>query len=68
MDTNQLKFTPTPYYCTECGTVLMSRYEGQFVACGKECDASFVDQTLYYIRVGGPAQPIPEVTDESRQN
>lgn len=42
------------YKCRNCHNVIQSKYEGNFVQC--PCGDSFVDQTKYYIRVGGPAE------------
>jgi hypothetical protein len=44
-------FTPTKYVATCCNSVIFSEYSGQFKSC--KCGKSFVDQTEYYVRMGG---------------
>lgn len=50
------EFNPTLCQCTECETILQSKWEGQFVRC--ECGKSFVDQTRYCSRYGGSVLPV----------
>lgn len=52
------KFVPAKYQCPDCRDIIFSRSPGEFVRCS--CEACFVDQTEYYIRVGGPAEPVDD--------
>lgn len=51
-------FSPFVYVCQSCHQQIFSRFSGEFVQC--ECGKSYVDQTKYYIRVGGNAKPVTE--------
>ena len=58
MSQSQKSFDPPPYQCTKCLGVIKSQYSGHFCQC--PCGHSFVDQTPYYMRVGGNAIPYEE--------
>lgn len=53
-----LKFTPIFYKCPHCNDTFASSRSGEWVAC--KCGKCYVDQTLYYIRVGGDAILVEE--------
>ena len=57
-ESSQAKFKPIQYKCPDCGDVFASSHSGEWVAC--KCGKCFVDQTEYYIRVGGNAQPLED--------
>jgi hypothetical protein len=46
-----------PVFCTKCRTVMWSRYEGQYLACG--CGGAMCDQTEHYARYGGSHIAVP---------
>lgn len=58
-----MKFTK--YKCGNCHNIIQSQYEGNYVQCA--CGDSFVDQTKYYIRVGGPAEMCENTIEEDLQ-
>lgn len=49
------------YQCLKCDGLMQSKYSGHFSQC--KCGESFVDQTSYYIRVGGHAVPLEREKD-----
>lgn len=53
-------FTPTKYLATCCGSIIFSEYSGQFKSC--QCGKSFVDQTEYYVRMGGTVEDYEELS------
>ena len=52
------KFVPVKYKCPKCGDEIASKWPGDFVVC--TCGECFVDQTEYYIRVGGFPEEVKE--------
>jgi hypothetical protein len=53
-------FTPTKYVATCCNSIIFSEYSGQFKSC--QCGKSFVDQTEYYVRIGGTVEDCRNVS------
>ena len=56
------KWEPLTFICRDCGTKIKSEYPGHFSVCGcpKE-DYIFIDQTEYYIRLGGKPEKFIKV-------
>jgi hypothetical protein len=52
-------FKPELCQCPLCETLLRSQWQGEFRSC--ECGESFVDQTAYYSRYGGPVKSVDEL-------
>ena len=50
------------YRCKKCDDTLQSKYPGEFVMCS--CEALYVDQTPYYVRIGGNMEDIEEIKNE----
>ena len=49
---NMNDFIPiTTVKCLTCGDSIKSSYEGHFIKC--ECKKVFIDETRYYVRIGG---------------
>ena len=46
----EVTFVPSKYRCKSCEQVIFSTFPGEFVSC--KC-GNYVDQSRYYIRVGG---------------
>lgn len=55
-------WNPAKYKCLDCNSVLFSKYPGQFVEC--KCEKCFVDQTRYYVRIGGSPVLLEEEKEE----
>ena len=56
---------PAVMECTECRDLIWSACPGQWAGCA--CNSSYVDQTNYYMRVGGKAvstELIPQLLPE----
>lgn len=55
---------PTQVQCTKCNDIINSTFEGEYVQC--RCGECFVDETSYYIRVGGAAKYLKELPEHSK--
>jgi len=51
-------FNPSTYECDYCKDKLRSEKPGHFVEC--KCGRSFVDETEYYVRLGGSLTKVEE--------
>lgn len=60
----EIEWKPTLFYCEDCEDVIFSAQPGQYDRCG--CGNSFVDQTRYYIRLGGSARPVEDRLEERK--
>lgn len=56
-------FKPFKYLATCCNTVIWSEHSGQFKSC--QCGKSFVDQTEYYVRLGGTVTQLEDGNEKS---
>lgn len=57
-----MNWKPFKYLATCCNTTIWSEYSGQFKSC--KCGKSFVDQTEYYVRLGGT---VTQLEDENEK-
>ena len=48
--------------CKLCNTILEGDKRGTFISC--KCGSCFIDETPYYVRVGGNPENIEEIKDE----
>ena len=49
--------------CKKCGDTIEGDKKGTFITCS--CKSVYIDETKYYVRVGGNPNDIEEVKDES---
>ena len=49
-------------FCYICSDLIYSRYSGHWVSC--RCGACFIDQTMYYSRIGGYPDKMEQIPIE----
>ena len=62
---NQPEWKPYIYRCISCGDLIFSKYPGHFASCS--CNKSYVDQTHFYTRAGGEAEPVEEEQEKEKE-
>lgn len=60
-DTTKKPFNPAKMQCVKCKDIIWSKHPGEWVQC--KCGKSYVDQTRYYMRVGGEMICVEEGTE-----
>ena len=48
--------------CKRCGDILEGDSKGTFIQCS--CKSCYIDETLYYCRIGGNLDEIEEIKEE----
>ena len=58
-------FKPQKIQCKICNSIISSSYPGEFVSCKCPRESQiFVDQTEYYIRLGGNPEQMIHLKDD----
>lgn len=48
--------------CKKCNDIIQGDKKGTFIQC--KCKSCYIDETLYYVRVGGNIEDIEEVKEK----
>lgn len=52
--------------CKKCGDVLEGDKKGTFIQC--KCKSCYIDETKWYVRVGGNPNEIEEIKEGEKNN
>ena len=51
--------------CKKCNTIIEGDGKGTFIEC--KCGACYIDETKWYVRVGGNLEDIEEIKEEKEE-